>query len=99
MKRRHSAIAAAALALCVAGLTSTEASAQRPPEPGSGYRAPEYNYPEYELDMPAAPIDRVQVPVDDTGAEVLQAAASGLGGAAVAFGALWLYRRRHATAV
>ena len=36
----------------------------------------------------------VQVPVDDTWTEAAQAGASALGGAAIAFGALWLYRRR-----
>lgn len=35
---------------------------------------------------------------DDNAAEALQASASALGGAAVAFGGMWLYRRRHVLA-
>jgi hypothetical protein len=74
------------------------------PDEGAGYPAPEptiteYNYPnfdpKYEVPPPAqvASVARVS---DDNGVEVLQAGASALGGAAVAMGAMWFYRRRHA---
>jgi hypothetical protein len=57
-----------------------------------------YNYPEYDVNPVMAPEQekiRVMVPVDDTTAEALQAGASALGGAALAFGTLWFYRRRY----
>lgn len=55
------------------------------------------NYPTYDprYEVPQG----VTVSRDDNGVEVLQASASALGGAAVAFGAMWLYRRRQAPAV
>ncbi|GAA1510457.1 hypothetical protein GCM10009741_04410 [Kribbella lupini] len=97
MNRRHSAMAVAALALCGAGLTATEVTAQVIPEP-SRSNTLEYNYPEYKLDVPMAPIDPAPKPVDGAGADVVPVAASGLGGAGVALAALWIYRRRQATA-
>jgi hypothetical protein len=36
---------------------------------------------------------------DGDGTEALQMGASALGGAGLAFGGLWLYRRRHVTAI
>jgi hypothetical protein len=58
-----------------------------------------YNYPEYALDpvVPAAN-SRARIEVDDQGAEALQAGASALGGAGIAFVGMWLYRRRHPVA-
>jgi hypothetical protein len=67
--------------------------------PGSGDRRPEYNYPNYD---PRYEVPRVQAAVssasDGTGVEVVQAGASAVGGAVVAFGAMWVYRRRHVPA-
>jgi hypothetical protein len=86
MNRRNSAIAVSALALGAAAFTATEASAQQPPEPRSG-----------DSTAPASVIQRVQV--DDAGIEAVQAGASALGGAGLALGGLWLYRRRHTPAI
>lgn len=68
--------------------------------PGSETTGPEYNYPNYDpaYEVPAVKTVAAQSLSDDNGAEVLQAGASALGGAAVAFGGMWLYRRRHALA-
>jgi len=76
------------------------------PDEGAGYPAPEptiteYNYPnfdpKYEVPPPAQ-VASVASVSDDNGVEVLQAGASALGGAAVAMGAMWFYRRRHVVA-
>ncbi|NIK59840.1 hypothetical protein [Kribbella shirazensis] len=60
------------------------------PEPGPP------TYPNYEP-VPAVPaqsdITASTVASDDTASEALQAGASGLGGAAIAFAGMWLYRR------
>ncbi|MFG1622714.1 hypothetical protein [Kribbella sp. NPDC049227] len=74
------------------------------PDEGSGYPLPEpkssaYNYPAYKLDDPVAPVvvtSRSEVPVDDGLVEALQVTGSALGGAGLALGGVWLYRRRHA---
>lgn len=72
------------------------------PDEGTGYPAPEptsteYNYPNYDpkYEVPTAQAASVTRVSDDNGVEVLQAGASALGGAAVAMGAMWFYRRRH----
>lgn len=68
------------------------------PEPN----LPEYNYPEYKLDVPTVPTSpagSTEALGDDIGVEVLQTGASALGGAGLALGGLWLYRRRHAPVV
>ena len=88
MNRRNSAIAVSALALGAAAFIATEASAQQPPEPRSG-----------DSTAPASVTKRVEVPVDDAGVEAVQAGASALGGAGLALGGLWLYRRGHAPAI
>jgi hypothetical protein len=72
------------------------------PDEGSGYpgsetKSPEYNYPKYD---PQYEVPRVEAPPvnsasDHYRAQALQAGASALGGAGVALGAMWLYRRRH----
>jgi len=63
------------------------------------YNSPRYDFPKYELDVPALPADPTDASVDDAGAEALQAGASALGGASLAFGGMWLYRRRHAPTI
>jgi hypothetical protein len=93
MNRKYSAVAVAGLALGAAGIAAADASAREAPEP---------NYPRVEARMPTSPTDP-RVPTeasgDDTGVEVLQAGASALGGAGLAIGGMWLYRRRHAPAI
>jgi energy-converting hydrogenase Eha subunit F len=72
------------------------------PDEGAGYPVPEpttteYNYPNYDpkYEVPPAQVASVTRVSDDNGVEVLQSGASALGGAAVAMGAMWFYRRRH----
>lgn len=60
---------------------------------------PEYHYPAPKLDVPTLATASAEAVGDDSGAEVLQAGASALGGASLALGGLWLYRRRHAPVV
>jgi hypothetical protein len=66
--------------------------------PGAGSKAPEYNYPNYDPKYEvAAPVQAAATSTtrsDDNGVEAVQSGASALGGAALAFGGLWLYRRR-----
>lgn len=69
--------------------------------PVSGTTTPEYNPymnydPKYELNAVQAATG--QSPSDDNAVEAMQAGASALGGAGVAFGGMWLYRRRHVLA-
>jgi hypothetical protein len=68
--------------------------------PGSETKSPEYNYPSYDPKYEMAPVKAAtgQSLSDDNGVEALRAGASALGGAGVAFGSMWLYRRRHALA-
>ncbi|MFG1816139.1 hypothetical protein ACGFIF_20415 [Kribbella sp. NPDC049174] len=58
------------------------------------------NYPKYDprYEVPPVQAPTVSRASDDNGVEVLQAGASALGGAAIAFGAMWLYRRRQVPA-
>lgn len=71
------------------------------PEPGSAQYSDIYNYPlnydpKYEVStVQAATVQRT---VDDNWVEAAQAGASALGGAGVALGGRWLYRRRHVRA-
>ena len=73
------------------------------PDEGAGYPAQpeptttEYNYPNYDpkYEVRPAQVASVTRASDDNGVEVLEAGASALGGAAVAMGAMWFYRRRH----
>jgi hypothetical protein len=96
------------------GAMSTAGDASNCPEEGRGYppgwwvgypgteaTGPEYNYPNYDPQHEVAPVAAAMAPSpsDDNAAEALQAGASALGGAGLAFGGLWLYRRRHAPAV
>ncbi|HET6295305.1 MAG TPA: hypothetical protein VFG33_18110 [Kribbella sp.] len=108
MKRsRNSAIAASALALSALGLTAPDAAARVPdegqePTTVAPHDRPftEYNYPNYDpkYEVPRVETASVGVTSDDNGVEVLQAGASAIGGAALAVGAMWLYRRRHVPA-
>jgi energy-converting hydrogenase Eha subunit F len=75
------------------------------PDEGTGYPqsepgSTEYNYPNYDptYEVPPAQVASVTRVSDDNGVEVLQSGASALGGAAVAMGAMWFYRRRHVVA-
>lgn len=79
----------------------TQGSAGLPPEPGSGYATmPDCHWAYHsvceEVPVPVAPTEAAldPGPSDDTRVEVLQAGASALGGAGLAFGGMWLYRRR-----
>jgi hypothetical protein len=87
------------------GAAATTAEAYEWPDEGSGYpgseaKSPEYNYPNYDPKYEVAPVEAAVVDSspDDNGVEALQAGASALGGAGLAFGGMWLYRRRHALA-
>jgi hypothetical protein len=68
--------------------------------PGSSTKSPEYNYPNYDpgYEVPRSPIATVTGGSSDTGVEIAQAGVSAASGAAIALGAMWLYRRRHAPA-
>jgi len=79
MNHKYSALALAALAMGTVALSTTEASAMLK-DPGSGPAAT----PASAYDWP-----------DESGSEGVQLGASALGGAGVAFGGMWLYRRRH----
>jgi len=105
MNHKCTVIAVPALALSAVALATTEASAKVPEETvhqdSTVPRDPpvrDHNYPKERTDIvgttEAAPV-RVMVPIDDGTTEALQAGAAALGGAGLAFGSLWLYRRRH----
>ena len=75
------------------------------PDEGAGYPGSEpvnseYPYPNYDPKYEVTPVQAVTgaSTSDDNAAEALQASASALGGAGVAFGVMWLYRRRHVLA-
>lgn len=102
MNRTHTTLAVSVLALGAIGLTATEAAARVPDDVPRGTTVTRQdpkppNYPKYDpkYEVPQG----VTVTRDDNGVEVLQASASALGGAAIAFGAMWLHRRRQAPAV
>ena len=106
MNRTLTTLAVSALALGAIGLTATEASARVPDDvPRNTTVTPQNqgppNYPNYD---PRYEVPPVQAPMvinapDDNGIEVLQAGASAVGGAGIAFGVMWLYRRRQAPAI
>jgi hypothetical protein len=64
--------------------------------PGSEATRPDYNHPNYDPRYAVSSVEAppVKTAPDDTGAEVIQAGAGAVGGAAVALSAMWLYRRR-----
>jgi hypothetical protein len=100
MNRTCCTLAVSTLAFGAVVLTASEALAEPHPDPGleSTYNHP-YNYPEYKLDTPVAQTmpntTSGQVRADNNSVEFLQAGASALGGAGLALGGLWLYRRHH----
>jgi hypothetical protein len=103
MNRRYSALAASVLALGAAAVTATEASARVDPQPSSNV-TPLCNYPNHPACVvePAADsgnLTPAQSPPEDNATGVLRVGASSLGGAGLALGGLWLYRRRHLSAV
>jgi hypothetical protein len=83
------------------GFSGAPTSAYDWPDEGTGYpgsevTSPEYSYPNYD---PAYEVARVQTAAaqstsQDHDFEGLRLTASALGGAGVAFGSMWLYRRR-----
>lgn len=105
MNRTLTTLAVSSFALGAIGLTATDAAARvsdnvprnttvmlddpKPP-----------NYPNYDprYEVPPAQAATISSAPDDNSVEVLQAGASAVGGAAIAFGAMWLYRRRQAPA-
>jgi hypothetical protein len=103
MKSRHSAVVVLAVALGAGAVASSEAWArdpvmEEPPavvvprDPGPP------NYPEFDPRYGVSPVEStatVAASSDGTGLEVVQAGASALGGAGVACGVMWLYRRRN----
>ena len=93
-RKYYSALAVSAVAMGAVVLTATEASAEVAPEPGS--TSQEYSYPNYDpaFEVPPANVAKAQSSSDDNGVEVVQSSASALGGAALALGGVWLYRRR-----
>jgi hypothetical protein len=103
MNHARTAIAVSALALSAAALGATQASAQPGPEPGSGYTTtPDchwaYHPACHETPAPVPPVEAALDPGSshDNGAETMQTGASALGGAGIALGAVWIYRRRQA---
>ena len=104
MNYARTAIAVSALALSAAALGAAEASAQLAPEPRSGYTTtPECHWAYHPVchatPAPVPPVEAALDPVlsDDNGAETMQTGASALGGAGIALGAVWIFRRRQAT--
>ncbi|WP_432877231.1 hypothetical protein ACQPYH_28310 [Kribbella sp. CA-245084] len=101
MNRTCCALAVSTLAFGAAVLTGSEALAEPHPDPGleTIYNHP-YNYPEYRFDTPVTQTTpnttSSQVRGDNNRVEFLQVGASALGGAGLALGGLWLYRRHHA---
>lgn len=69
--------------------------------PGSSTRTPEYNHPNYDprYEVPRGQIATVSGASNDTGVEIAQTGVSAAGGAVIAVGAMWLYRRRRAPAI
>jgi hypothetical protein len=87
MNRTCCSLAVSTLAFGAVVLTANEALAEPHPDAGfeTTYNHP-YNYPEYRFD----------IPVTQTVPNTASVGASALGGAGLALGGLWLYRRRHA---
>jgi hypothetical protein len=106
MNSRRSAIAVLACVLGTAAFASSEAWARDPvkemPAEQPAVVVPRDpsppNYPEFDSRNQVSPAESsgaVAAPSDQTGLEVVQAGASALGGAGVACGVMWLYRRRN----
>ena len=103
MKSRHSAVAVLVLALGAGAFASSEAWArdpvkEEPPAVVVRHDPSPPNYPEFDPRYRVSPVESagtVAASSDGTGLEVVQAGASALGGAGVACGVMWLYRRRN----
>jgi hypothetical protein len=87
----------------VPGACPATAQASEWPDEGSGYpgygirsMSPEYSYPKHDPKYEVPPVAAAVAPIppDDLWIEAPQAGAFALGGAAAAFGVIWLYRRR-----
>ncbi len=101
MNHRRFIIATPALLAAAVVLTSTEANAQVPPDDSGPAAAVPHdpappNYPTFD---PRSEVSRPSTTntvasADATAVEALQAGAAALGGAGIAFGGMWLYRRR-----
>ena len=104
MNSRRSAVAVFALVLGAAAVASSDAWARDPvtEEPAPAVVVPADpnppNYPEYDSPYQVSPVESsgtVAASSDVAGFEVVQAGASALGGAGIACGVMWLYRRRN----
>ena len=103
MNSRHSAVVVLALALGAGAFASSEAWARDPvkeEQPASVVpRDPSPpNHPEVDPPHRVSPVEStgtIAASSNDTRLEVVQAGASALGGAGVACGVMWLYRRRN----
>jgi hypothetical protein len=96
MNNLRSVLAVLALALGATAVASTAAYARDPDREIPLERSVAVvpgppNYPQYALSDPAAP---AAVSSSSAGVDVMENGASALGGAAVACGVMWLYRRR-----
>jgi hypothetical protein len=102
MNHKRLIITAPVLAVAALAFTSAESNAKLPPDdprPAAvvPHEAGPPTYPTYgpAYAVPTQPSTGADLGVvDDTAAEALQAVASGLGGAGIAFAGMWLYRRR-----
>jgi hypothetical protein len=91
MNRKCSALAVAALAVSAIGFSTSNAAAKVPDDETNAH--PGAVVP-YDPPAPTTTTTTIRVPVDDELAEGLQSSASALGGAGLALGGLWFYRRR-----
>ena len=103
MNSKHSVVAVLALAVGAGAFASSEAWARDPvKEEQPAYVVPRDpgppNYPDFDPPDQVSPVEStgtIAASSHDTGPEVVQAGASALGGAGVACGVMWLYRRRN----
>jgi hypothetical protein len=104
MNSRRSAIAMFALVVGATAVATSDAWARDPvlEEPAPAVVVPvdpgPPNYPQYDSPAPVSPVESsgtVAASSDMAGLDVAQAGASALGGAGVACGVMWLYRRRN----
>jgi|tagenome__1003787_1003787.scaffolds.fasta_scaffold20014160_2 hypothetical protein len=108
MNRASTAIAVSAIALSAAALGATNAAATHPadngtlPTPAAPYGSPDCHWAYHSVcnEVPGSehPVEAAVAPSpsDNSGAETMQLSASALGGAGIALGAVWIYRRRQA---
>ena len=99
MNHKRIIITAPVLAIAALAFTSAESNAKVLPFPDPAAVAPQdpgapNSRPTTPPRVPTQPTStNSTIVADDTTAEALQAGASGLGGAAIALTAMWLYRR------